>query len=78
MYFKLHNLGFYLTNYSNLRYNTRHHTVMIYLSVRLTVNVAAGWRGTCSSSDEVSDSESEPVAKKRLLLILLNQVTDTN
>jgi hypothetical protein len=50
------------------------HTIPIN---QLTVNVVAGCRCTCSSSDEVSDSESEPVAKKRLLLMFLHQLTNT-
>jgi len=45
---------------------------------KLTVNVVAGWRCTCSSSDEVSDSESEPVAKNRLLLMFKYTVANTN
>lgn len=32
-----------------------------------TVKFAVGWRITCSSSDELSDSESEPVAKNLLM-----------
>jgi len=34
----------------------------------LTVKAVAGALGTCSSSDALSDSESEPVAKKRLMV----------
>jgi len=44
---------------------------LFFFNYKLTVNVVAGWRGTCSSSDEVSDSESEPVAKNRLLLMFI-------
>jgi len=61
---------------------TRHHKPeahnMNLFNYKLTVNVVAGWRGTCSSSDEVSDSESEPVAKNRLLLMFIYFVANTN
>lgn len=40
--------------------------VLYELSVR-TVKFAVGCRITCSSSDDVSDSESEPVAKNLLI-----------
>lgn len=33
-----------------------------------TVKAVAGALCTCSSSDALSDSESEPVAKKRLMM----------
>lgn len=36
--------------------------------ITLTVKVVGGALTTCSSSEELSDSESEPVAKKRLIL----------
>ncbi|KYM91656.1 Leukotriene A-4 hydrolase [Atta colombica] len=35
----------------------------------LTVKAVAGALGTCSSSEALSDSESEPVAKKRLMIL---------
>lgn len=44
--------------------------VMILVFSVLTVQTAFCWRGTCSSSDEDSLSESDAVAKKRLILVL--------
>lgn len=40
----------------------------------VTVNTAAGALGNCSSSDELSDSESDPVAKNLLILIYFQSV----
>uniref|UniRef100_A0A224Y275 Putative secreted protein n=1 Tax=Panstrongylus lignarius TaxID=156445 RepID=A0A224Y275_9HEMI len=43
-------------------------TLFVSSSSSLKVKVVGGARTTGSSSEELSDSESEPVAKKRLIL----------
>ena len=70
----------HISNYKTTRYYKpeAHNMNLLFFYYKLTVNVVVGWRGTCSSSDEVSDSESEPVAKNRLLLMFIYFVANTN
>jgi len=50
-----------------LKRNHMYSSKVLYESSVRTVKFAVGCRITCSSSDDVSDSESEPVAKNLLM-----------